>query len=235
MKAARVERGPAAELRLSDAREDERRRLARDLHDGPAQSLAAALFGVDLAVAALDRAPATAHEELLRARELLREALDDLRGLMFGLRPRLLEERGLVAALRSLAGNTPLWGPAVEVETKGIAARTRLPSEIEVALYRIAQEAVSNARHHSAATKVGVTVALERGLVTLTVQDDGHGFPPQAIRPAAGRGEGLPGMRERAALLGGALSVESAPGAGTRVVAAIPLPEFEAEVGEVKQ
>ena len=74
-----------------------------------------------------------------------------------------------------------------------------------------------------------------RAMVTLAVHDDGHGFPPQAIRPAAGRGEGLPGMRERAALLGGALSVESAPGAGTRIAAAIPLPEIEPEVGEVKQ
>jgi signal transduction histidine kinase len=233
MKAARLERGPAAKPRPGDAREDERRRLARDLHDGPAQSLAAALFGVDLAVAALDRSPRAAREELLRARELLRDALDDLRGLMYGLRPRLLEERGLIAALQALASTTPLWGPAVEVETREIGAR--LPSEIEVGLYRIAQEAVSNARQHGAATKVRVTVELEPGMVTLAVHDDGHGFPPQAIRPAAGRGEGLPGMRDRAALLGGALSVESAPGAGTRIAAAIPLPETESKVGEVKQ
>ena len=79
-------------------REDERRRLSRDLHDGPAQSLAAALFSVDLAIAALDRSKATARDDLLSARESVRDALDDLRAMMVGLRPRLLEEQGLVRA-----------------------------------------------------------------------------------------------------------------------------------------
>src|SRR5918997_1650347 len=102
------------------AREEERRRLARDLHDGPAQTLAAALFGVDLAVSALDRAPATARDELLAARALVRVALDDVRAMMAGLRPRLLEDRGVVAALQSLSAMPPLWGTEVTVETEGI-------------------------------------------------------------------------------------------------------------------
>ena len=99
----------------ASAREVERRRLARELHDGPAQTLAAALFGVDLAVTALDRAPATAREELLAARALVRDALDDVRALMAGLRPRLLDERGLVVALKALAAMPPLWGTEVMV------------------------------------------------------------------------------------------------------------------------
>ena len=206
------------------AREDERRRLTRELHDGPAQALAAALFGVDMAVHALDRAPAVARDELLAARALIRDALDDVRALMAGLRPRLLEERGLVAALQSLAAMPPLWGTEVTVETRGISVDHRLPPEIELALFRIAQEAVSNARRHGAASRVMVSLAARPGTAELLVVDDGRGFSPSLDQPVISRGEGLPGMHERVALLGGELSIHSAPGAGTRVSVSVPLP-----------
>ena len=210
--------GPAS------VREDERRRLARDLHDGPAQSLAAALFGVDLAVSAIDRAPATAREELLAARTLVRDALDDVRALMTGLRPRLLEERGLVVALNALAAMPPLWGTEVLVETQGIGTGERLPAEVELTLFRIAQEAVSNARRHGAASRAEVSLTVNREAAILLIVDDGRGFlcEPGLAWPI-GR-EGLPGMRERAELLGGTLLVESAPGAGTRIEVTLPLP-----------
>jgi len=206
------------------AREEERRRLARELHDGPAQTLAAALFGVDLAVNALDRAPATAREELLAARTLVRDALDDVRALMAGLRPRLLEERGLVVALNGLAAMPPLWGPEVSVETEGIGRGERLPADIELALFRIAQEAASNARRHGVASRVRVSLAVRPGVAELLVVDDGRGFLWEPEFGWSSRGEGLPGMRERAELLGGALRVESAPGAGTRIAVTVPLP-----------
>ena len=210
--------------RPASAREDERRRLARDLHDGPAQTLAAALFGVDLAVSALDRAPAAAREELLAARALVRDALDDVRALMTGLRPRLLEERGLVVALNALAAMPPLWGTKVLVETRGIGMAERLPAEVELALFRIAQESVSNARRHGAASRAQVSLTVSRGVAELLVVDDGRGFlcEPGISWPVGG--EGLPGMRERAELLGGTLLVESAPGAGTRIEVTLPLP-----------
>ena len=216
--------GRASSDGSASAREDERRRLARDLHDGPAQTLAAALFGVDLAVSALDRAPATAREELLAARVLVRDALDDVRALMAGLRPRLLEERGLVVALNALSAMPPLWGTEVLVETRGIGTEERLPAEVELTLFRIAQEAVSNARRHGAASRVQVSLTLKRGVAVLLVVDDGRGFlcEPGIIWSIAG--EGLPGMRERAELLGGTLLVESTPGAGTRIEVTLPLP-----------
>src|SRR5918997_6916520 len=206
------------------AREEERRRLARELHDGPAQALAAALFGVDLAVGALDRAPATAREELLVARALVRDALDDVRALMAGLRPRLLEERGLVVALKVMAAMPPLWGTEVSVETQGFGAEERLPADVELALFRIAQEAVSNARRHGAASRVRVSLVVRPDVAELLVADDGRGFLWEPEFGWSSRGEGLPGMRERAELLGGTLRVESAPGAGTRIAVTLPLP-----------
>src|SRR5829696_3410806 len=206
------------------AREEERRRLARELHDGPAQTLAAAMFGVDLAVSALDRAPAAARDELLTARALVRDALDDVRALMAGLRPRLLEERGLVVALNGLAAMPPLWGPEVSVETQGIGRGERLPADVELALFRIAQEAVSNARRHGVASRVRVSLAVRPGVAELLVVDDGRGFLWEPEFGWSSRGEGLPGMRERAELLGGTLRVESAPGAGTRITVMLPLP-----------
>jgi signal transduction histidine kinase len=227
MTAARVHVRTPQRERLAREREDERRRLARDLHDGPAQSLSAALFGVDLALATLGKAPESARDELLHARELLRDALNELRAMMFGLRPRLLEEKGLGPALEALAGMAPLWGPHVTVSVSGRDAR--LAEDVELALYRIAQEAITNARKHSAAGEIRVELVVGPDSATLSVVDNGQGFPPRRIRPVAGRGEGVPGMRERAELLGGTLQIESAPGKGTQVLATLPLVEHDEE------
>jgi two-component system sensor histidine kinase DegS len=222
MNAAPVDRARQPLPSESDIREDERRRLARELHDGPAQSLAGALFGVDLALSALGRTSSAAREELRAARGLVRDALDDVRALMTGLRPRLLEERGLAQALHALAAIPPLWGTEVSVAISGMAADERLAPGLELGLYRIAQEAVSNARRHGAAGHVLVALAVRLAEVELAITDDGRGFTPDGSPSAVGRGEGLPGMRERARMLGGELRVESAPGEGTRVSVAAP-------------
>jgi signal transduction histidine kinase len=224
MKPAGDDRRSATADSPPSAREDERRRLARDLHDGPAQTLAAALFGVDLAVGALDRAPATARDELLAARALVRDALDDVRALMAGLRPRLLEQRGVVVALNGLASMPPLWGTEVTIEAQGIGPGERLPADVELGLFRITQEAVSNARRHGTASHVRVSLAVRPGLAELLVVDDGRGFLWEPEFGWSSRGEGLPGMRERTELLGGTLRVDSAPGAGTRIAVTLPLP-----------
>ena len=224
MEAAAFGRAPVTSNGQARAREDERRRLARELHDGPAQALAAALFGVDMAVHALDRAPAAARDELLAARALIRDALDDVRALMAGLRPRLLEERGLVAALQYLATIPPLWGTEVTVETRGINVDHRLPPEVELALFRVAQEAVSNARRHGGASHVLVSLALQLGTAELQIVDDGRGFSQSPGIPVIAPGDGLPGMAERVALLGGELNIQSAPGEGTRITVSAPIP-----------
>jgi signal transduction histidine kinase len=180
---------------------------------------------VDLALATLERAPESAREEVLHARELLRDALNELRAMMFGLRPRLLEEKGLGPALEALAGMAPLWGPHVTVAVPGPAIRQA--ADVELAHYRIAQEAITHARKHSAARDIRVVLDVGAESATLSVTDNGQGFPPRRIRPAAGHGEGVPGMRERAELLGGTLQIESAPGKGTQVLATLPLAEHD--------
>jgi two-component system, NarL family, sensor histidine kinase DegS len=232
MNTVRLDRARSPAKAEAEIREDERRRLARELHDGPAQALAGALFGVDLALSALDRAPEAARDELRGARGLVRDALDDVRALMAGLRPRQLEERGLVVALHMLAAMPPLWGAEVGVETRGIGEGDRLPPDVELGLYRIAQEAVSNARRHGAASRVQVSLDVRPTLAELTIADDGRGWEGDSLQSAEGRGEGLPGMRERARLLGGELRVESALGRGTRVTVAAPLGGSDGESEE---
>lgn len=224
MSAAKVSRERIRTWEAVAEREDERRRLARELHDGPAQAMAAALFGVDLALAALERKPQDAREELRRAREQVREALFDVRNLMSGLRPRVLEERGLIEALRSLAGDPALWGPEVSVAISGSAAVDHLPNEIELALYRVAQEATSNARRHSGASKIEIELGVQAGAVRLTVRDDGNGPPKRPPLEIPGSGAGISGMRERAAHLGGTFTLEQAPGGGTIAEIVLPLP-----------
>jgi len=205
-------------------REDERRRLSRDLHDGPAQSLAAALFSVDLAIAALDRSKSTARDDLLSARESVRDALDDLRAMMAGLRPRLLEEQGLVSALQSLASSPALWGPRIALAISSFASGDRLPADIEAALFRIAQEAVSNARRHSGANHVTLSLTRDAESITLEIVDDGHGFSPDQPRPGLGHGQGLSGIRERVVQLHGELMLCSGEGTGTQLSVTLPLP-----------
>ena len=228
----RIDQARNGALGEADVREDERRRLARELHDGPAQSLAGALFGVDLALSSLGRASGAARDEMLAARGLVRDALDDIRALMTGLRPRQLEERGLVQALRALAATPPLWGTEVTVEVDGIVEGDRLPPDVELALYRIAQEAVSNARRHGGAGTVRVFLEVRPMAAELTIADDGRGWTDDAPDLAPGGGEGLPGMRERARMLGGELRLDSAPDGGVRVFVSAPLTSGDVVLGE---
>jgi two-component system sensor histidine kinase DegS len=222
----------AASQSEAEIRDDERRRLARELHDGPAQSLAGALFGVDLALAAMGHASMAARDELIAARGLVRDALDDVRALMAGLRPRQLEERGLYVALHGLAEMPPLWGTNVTVAVTGIGEGDRLAPDVELALFRIAQEAVSNARRHGSASEVSVSLDVGSREVELVIADDGRGWTGDLLPSFHGRGEGLPGMRERVRLMGGELRIESIAERGTRVIVVAPVRRGASSVGK---
>lgn len=201
---------------------EERNRLAREVHDTLAQDLVALALQLDTASALLPPdAPAARY--LAQARELAQRALAEARRAVRGLQPSALENRTLRDALEAEV--------AAFRQRSGLAAtfthRGRLPpldAQLAAALLRIAQEALHNVEKHAAAQRVRVLLAARTRPpgVLLRVEDDGRGFDPRSIRPRGDGGYGLVGMRERARLLGGSLTVESRPGAGTRLTARIP-------------
>jgi signal transduction histidine kinase len=202
--------------RVVATQELERRRLARELHDETGQALTSILLGL--------RTVEEAHgEESLRAavaevRELVRSTLQDVRQLAVELRPTALDDFGLVPALERLTeAFGEQTGMAVTFES---TLGDRLPPEVETALYRIVQEALTNVVKHARARSVSVVLGEKAHAATLVVEDDGGGFDP--ARPRDG-GLGLLGMRERIELVGGRLTVESRPGAGTTLVAEVPI------------
>jgi signal transduction histidine kinase len=207
--------------RLVTAHEEERRSLARDLHDGVGQTLTAAVLTLDAAEAALAlgarESPITTREAIRQAKALVGSALDEARDVATRLRPGRISEIGLGAATRDLAETA---GVPVEVRfDPAILPPGLLQPEREIDLYRILQEAISNAARHSRAKHVWIDGEVGDGLIRLTVGDDGVGFDQSAM----GRGLGLAGIHERVAILFGRVDVRSNPGAGTIVAVTIPV------------
>ena len=204
---------------------EERQRLARDLHDSVSQSLYGVSMCAEAAARLLDAgdvAGATAH--LRDVRDTAGEALREMRFLIFDLRPSILQDEGLVEALRArLAAVEGRVGIRVEVQS---GLEGRLPAAVEEALYGIAREALNNSLRHAHATRVAIALQPVTGGVTLEVADNGLGFEPGA--DAARGGLGLDGMRERARRIGGTVEVLSRPRQGTVVRVRVPLPEASA-------
>lgn len=197
------------------AQEEERARIARDLHDEVNQSLTGLLLRLE---ATRRNAPPDLGAELTETRTLANQAMQELLSLAQQLRPTALDDLGLKAAL---AGHVSELGEQGELETSFEARGdlSGLPPEVQLVLYRVAQEALSNTIRHSEAKSVRVSLAREDGAVTLTIGDDGRGF---TFEQASG-GLGLQGMRERALLVGGDLRIESRPERGTRVSLTVPI------------
>ncbi len=213
--------------RLLQVQEAERRRVARELHDGPAQMLAAAALGAEVCqqLAQAGGSPDTAlREQLLELKQAIRWTLQELRRIIFNLRPLALEAGGLVPALQRLAEQASgPEGPKVAVSIRGVPRRLSEP--LEVAAFRFVQEALQNAVRHARARQVQIWVEFSAQQLQLMVADDGVGFDLAAVEAeyAAGGHLGLASMRERMAFLGGEVRLESAPGQGTRVTARLPL------------
>ncbi|MEU8269940.1 histidine kinase [Sphaerisporangium sp. NPDC049002] len=210
--------------RILSAREEERRRLRRDLHDGLGQALANMSMSLNMARLRLREAPTSADRMLRDLRGGMDSVSKEVRELVYGLRPPSLDDLGLAGAVGALAAEP---GPPVEVEVEGETGD--LPAAVEVAAYRIAQEALTNVRRHAEATRATVTLARSEHVLVVRVRDDGKGLPGHRRS-----GVGFASMRERAAELGGTCVITPAPatgtgtdigtGPGTQVEAALPLP-----------
>jgi signal transduction histidine kinase len=201
---------------------DERNRLARELHDAMTQRLFSLRLVLETAVSSLPDDREAAAARLADARELLDGVFGELRSMILELRPAALDADGLAETLRKhLAVVGRAHELAVLVDVGGADAARRLPADVELALFRIVQEAVTNVVRHAAASSVEVALTIDDAAVSVVVRDDGVGFDPER-RGVRGRRLGLTSMRERAAAVGGRTTVTSAPGAGTEVRVEVP-------------
>jgi signal transduction histidine kinase len=203
------------------AQEEERRRVAYDLHDGVAQLLVSAKQHLDTCADMSAVAAARASQELAMGLDRLGQAITETRRMLLALRPAPIDEAGLVAAARESleqAAQEAGWSVGFTENLNGL----RVSAAVETALFRILQEALANARKHADASRVDVTLRREGDWLVLEVRDVGRGLPAGAAA-LDGRGLGLSSMRDRARLLGGICTVRSQPGEGTLVQARLPL------------
>lgn len=200
--------------------EEERHRLARELHDETGQILTATLFKIDTCIKDLPNDRAAIVSQLKDIRQTLLTATRDLHRLVYSLRPPMLSELGLVPTLHWLVRQ---FETQYQVPARLAAPEAcRLPDAVEMAIFRIVQEALTNVARHAKARSVHVELVIEPRRVIVTVLDDGKGFVPEKAMGADAPRLGLLGMRERARQLGGSLVINSAPGSGTSVRATIP-------------
>ena len=210
--------------KLVTAQEEERRRVAYDVHDGPAQTAATAHQHLQVFARHNPPESASGQEELDEALKLVREVVGEARKVIHDLRPTVLDDFGLAAAVR-LQVQT-LQSEGLEVGLEEALGDERLPPEVETTLFRVAQEALTNVRKHARAAAVHVVLDRSGKAVRLMVRDKGRGFRPDETTRINGRGErvGLSGMRERSSLLGGRFELQSEPESGTMVTAEVDLP-----------
>jgi len=203
------------------AQEEERRRIARELHDETSQALNAVLLSIEMAQESLRTAtvPGESVERLEASKQLTAQTLEGIHNLAFDLRPTMLDDLGLVPSVRWYAKRqSQTYGLQIQVDAQGLDDE-RLPDQTEVALFRVVQEALTNVAKHSGASLARVQLQRRPGGIEVTVQDNGKGFDPEQVN--ADR-LGLFGIHERVSLLGGNLEVDSHRGGGTRLMVQVP-------------
>jgi len=215
------EASKARATQILAAQEQERKRIARELHDETSQVLTSLLISLKVLEETVDTEAARAR--ISETRSLAHQTLRAIRNLSIDLRPSALDDLGLVPALRWYIKEYQLrWNIEVSCTISGLGER--LSPEIETTIYRIVQEALTNTARHAHATHVSVSLCEQHGVIHLLIRDNGQGFDQDALMktPWQERGLGLAGMRERATLLKGSLTIQTQPGTGTTIEATIP-------------
>jgi signal transduction histidine kinase len=223
--------------RLFEIEEDGKKKLSRELHDEIGQSLAILQIEISNALAAADKPTGVVKERLRRARDLAEKTVQTIRNIALLLRPALLDDLGLVPALQ--------WQLEEFIRRSGIDCEfsaenmdDMLPDSVKTCVYRVVQEALHNCEKHAGASRVAVTLRQRQDLLVAEIRDNGRGFElNENSMPHRNAGLGILGMRERAARVGGTLTLETAPGRGTHLLLRIPLavaPTAEKRVAAVR-
>lgn len=209
--------------RIIQAQEEERKRVAREIHDGPAQSMANVVLRTEVCEKLIDTDQSAARKELQELRDTVKTSLQDVRRIIFDLRPMALDDLGLIPALSRYL-ETLKERHGIDIEIKCDNQKKRLNSILEVAIFRVVQEAVQNTIKHANASKIEVQLEIDTQRIVVAVVDNGIGFEAdKCLKDPRPDSYGLLGMKERLDILGGQLSIKSYLGGGTEVLAILPL------------
>ncbi|UYQ97588.1 two-component sensor histidine kinase DegS [Bacillus velezensis] len=213
-------------LRIIEAQEEERKRVSREIHDGPAQMLANVMMRSELIERIFrDRGTEDGFQEIRNLRQNVRNALYEVRRIIYDLRPMALDDLGLIPTLRKYLYTTEEYNGKVKIHFQciGDTENKRLAPQFEVALFRLAQEAVTNALKHSETEEITVKVEVTADFVVLIIKDNGKGFDIKDAKQKKNKSFGLLGMKERVDLLEGTITIDSKIGLGTFIMIKVPL------------
>lgn len=214
-------------LQIIKAQEEERRRLSREIHDGPAQMMANVALRSEIVERVLDKEGVEkARLEIRDMKSMVKDSLAEVRRIIYDLRPMALDDLGLLPTLskylKSVEERT-----GVLIELRNLGKEVRYPQEMEVAIFRFVQEAVNNALKHAAPNLIQVKLDVKQNLITAVIKDDGKGFDPSQKKEGS---FGLIGMKERINMLDGKISIDSKPGKGTIIIVQIPIDQAEDKI-----
>lgn len=211
-------------LQIIRAQEEERKRLSREIHDGPAQSLANVVLRMEYCEKLMDVDPDKVRDELKELKKIVKNNLQDVRKIIFDLRPMALDDLGVVPALKRYIEDFKDKNN-INILTSFRGRESRFDPALEIALFRLIQESLNNVVKHARASEVKVSVDVNDNMVKAVVEDNGVGFIlAKALNNYAGAKFGLISMKERTELLGGNINIETKPGQGTKIMFVIPVP-----------